>query len=94
MNNQRMQLKSRSRKQRARPAAAPAPTYMTDERLDLLATRYQASRICYLLDITFAAYLLAPKGWDRIAKYMEDGGGCRIVDGELLPNEAGYAKTP
>jgi len=64
---------------------------MTDEMLDLLANRYLLNRICYLLDITFDAYLLAPEGWDRIAKHLDAGGGCRIEAGQLIPNEPGHA---
>lgn len=86
MNNLQMQWKST-----VRPATTPVPEQMTDARLELLANRYQANQICYLLDITFGAYLLAPKGWDRIAKHLEDGGGCRVVQGQLIPNEASHA---
>jgi len=64
---------------------------MSDERLELLANRYLINHICYLLDITFEAYLLAPKGWDRIARHLEEGGGCRMVAGQLITNEASCA---
>ena len=90
MNNLRMKW-NRAPGCHIRPAAAPEPTYMTDERLELLANRYQANRIRYVLRITFAVYLLAPEEWDRIAKYMQDGGGCRIVEGNLIPNEVRHA---
>jgi len=91
-NNLMMKWKSTQRR-RIQPAAAPRPdVQMTDAQLTLLANRYQANRICYLLDITFGAYLLAPKGWDRIAKHLEDGGGCRIEAGQLILNgEPGHA---
>jgi len=67
---------------------APRHAYMTDAQINLLANRYQANRICYLLDITFDAYLLAPDGWDRIAGHLNAGGGCRMVAGELVINKS------
>jgi len=87
MNNVKMKWKFK-RSKPPRPAIVAEPAYMTDAQLELLAKRYQANRICYLLDITFAAYLLAPKGWDRIARHMDNGGGCRIEKGELVINHA------
>jgi len=105
MNNLRMKWKSKGKGKgktkhpenincRLHPpvrAATGGRPYMSDERLELLANRYLFNRICYLLDITFEAYLLAPEGWDRIAKHLEDGGGCRMVAGELIPNEVRHA---
>jgi len=65
--------------------AYPQPAY-NDDFLNLMGSRFQANNICYLLDITFEMYLLAPQGWDRIAKHLNDGGGCRMEKGRLVMN--------
>jgi hypothetical protein len=97
MNNLKMKWKSTATKRTKRPETIDCRLHMsqphvepvmTDARLELLANRYQANCICYLLDITFGAYLLAPRGWDRIAKHLDDGGGCRMEAGQLVINHA------
>jgi len=88
MNRLRMKWKSQEKPQQRRPDhREQPPAWISDAQLDLLANRYQANHICYLLDITFDAYLLAPKGWDRIAKHLHNGGGCRMEAGQLVMND-------
>ncbi len=69
----------------SQPQAMPA--YISDEEMELLGKRFQANNICFLLDISFETYLLAHHGWDRIAKHLNDGGGCRVLKGTLVAIE-------
>jgi len=59
---------------------------MSDARLELLGQRFQASRIFALQGLTFQEYIESPAQFDRIARHLESGGGCRVVDGDLVIN--------
>jgi hypothetical protein len=59
---------------------------MSDARLELLGQRFQANHIFALQGLTFEEYLESPAQYDRIAKHMENGGGCRVVDGAMVAN--------
>lgn len=64
---------------------------ISDDRLNLLANRFQANQILQLMGITFGEYLDSPQKFDRIAAHLASGGGCRVVAGNYHIQEARHA---
>jgi len=66
-------------------------TPLQDETIEQLGQRFEANRIAQYCDITFEDYMRHPEHFDGIAKHLEAGGGCRMLQGKLVKIEAGPA---